>query len=133
MSMSQPYRHTKTCVSLINYHFVWCPKRRRKVLVGRVERDLHRLLIAKAKDLGSEPIALEIMPDHVHLFLNCPPTLSPSDAMFWLKGYTSRLLRQKYPHLERMSSLWTRSYFVSTAGNVSSSTIQRYIAEQKTR
>jgi putative transposase len=133
VSMSQPYRHTKTCVSLINYHFVWCPKRRRKVLVGRVERDLHRLLIAKAKDLGSEPIALEIMPDHVHLFLNCPPTLSPSDAMFWLKGYTSRLLRQKYPHLERMSSLWTRSYFVSTAGNVSSSTIQRYIAEQKTR
>jgi putative transposase len=131
--MSQPYRHTKTCVSLINYHCVWCPKRRRKVLVGRVERDLHRLLIAKAKDLGSEPIALEIMPDHVHLFLNCPPTLSPSDAMFWLKGYTSRLLRQKYPHLERMSSLWTRSYFVSTAGNVSSSTIQRYIAEQKTR
>jgi putative transposase len=73
------------------------------------------------------------MPDHVHLFLYCPPTLSPSDAMFWLKGYTSRLLRQKYPHLERMSSLWTRSYFVSTAGNVSSSTIQRYIAEQKTR
>ena len=106
---------------------------RRKVLVGPVERDLRKLLVAKAKDLGSEPIALEIMPDHVHLFLNCPPALSPSDAMFWLKGYTSRLLRQKYPHLERMSSLWTRSYFVSTAGNVSSVTIQRYIAEQKTR
>jgi putative transposase len=133
VSMSQIYRHTKTCVSLINYHFVWCPKRRRKVLVGRVERELRKLLAAKAKELDAEPIALEVMPDHVHLFLNCPPTLSPSDAMFWLKGYTSSALRKKYPHLERMSSLWTRIYFVSTAGNVSSATIQRYIAEQKTR
>ena len=102
-------------------------------MVGQVERDLRKLLAAKAKELDAEPIALEVMPDHVHLFLNCPPTLSPSDAMFWLKGYTSSTLRKKYPHLERMSSLWTRSYFVSTAGNVSSATIQRYIAEQKTR
>lgn len=131
--MSQSYRHTKTYVSLINYHFVWCPKRRRKVLVGQVERDLRKLLAAKAKELDCEPVALEIMPDHVHLFLNCPPTLSPSDAMFWLKGYSSRILREKYPHLERMSSLWTRSCFVSTAGTVSSATIQRYIAQQKTR
>jgi putative transposase len=53
--------------------------------------------------------------------------------MFWLKGYTSRILRQRYPHLARMTSLWTRSFFVSTAANVSSETLERYIAEQKTR
>lgn len=53
--------------------------------------------------------------------------------MFWPKGYTARVLRERYGHLARMTSLWTRSFFVSTAGNVSSETIERYIAEQKTR
>ena len=120
-------------VFLLSYHFVWCPKRRRKVLTGPVEKDLRNLLSAKAADLDCEILAMEIMPDHVHLFLNCPPTLSPSDAMFWLKGYSARILREKYASLRRMPSMWTRSFFVSTAGNVSSDTIQKYIAEQKTR
>jgi putative transposase len=131
--LSQPYRHKATTVFLIHYHFVWCPKRRRKVLVGPVAKDLQSLLAEKAADLGSQIVALEILPDHVHLVLSCPPRLSPSDAMFWLKGYTSRVLRERYAHLARMTSLWTRSFFVSTAGNVSSETIERYIAEQKTR
>jgi putative transposase len=131
--MSQSYKHTNTVVFLINYHFVWCPARRRKVLTGPVEKDLRKLLSAKVAELGCEILAMEIMPDHVHLFLNCPPTLSPSEAMFWLKGHSSRILREKYAKLQRMPSMWTRSFFVSTAGNVSSATIQKYIAEQKTR
>jgi Transposase IS200 like len=59
--------------------------------------------------------------------------LGQPDAMFWLKGYSARILREKYATLQRMPSMWTRSFFVSTAGNVSSDTIQKYIAEQKTR
>jgi putative transposase len=117
----------------VNYHFLWCPKRRRKILVNKVERDLRALLQQQTAALDCHILALEIMPDHVHLFVNCPPTEAPSDIMFFLKGYTSRILREKYPHLDRMSSLWTRSYFVSTAGNVSSVTVERYISEQKTR
>jgi len=62
------------------------------------------LLSAKAAELACEILAMEIMPDHVHLFLNCPPTLSPSDAMFLLKGYSSRILREKYANLRRMPS-----------------------------
>lgn len=131
--MSQVYRRSNTVVFLINYHFVFCPARRRKVLSGAIERDAKKLMNEKATELGCEMLALEIMPDHVHLFLSCPPTLSPSDAMFWIKGYSSRILREKYPILRRMPSMWTRSFFVSTAGNVSSDTIQRYIDEQKTR
>jgi putative transposase len=131
--MSQSYKHTNTVVFLINYHFVWCPARRRKILTGPVEKDLRKLLSAKVAELGCEILAMEIMPDHVHLFLNCPPTLSPSDVMFWLKGYSSRILREKYASLRRMPSMWTRSFLVSTAGNVSSNTVQKYIAEQKTR
>ena len=131
--MADNYRHKKSSVSLINYHFVWTPKRRRKVLVGDVERRLKELIYETAANLDCEVLAIEVMPDHVHLFLSCPPSLAPDQAMFRIKGYSSRVLRQEFPHLLKMSSMWTRSYFVSTAGNVSSETIKRYIAQQKTR
>jgi putative transposase len=60
------------------------------------------------------------MADHVHLFVNCPPTLAPCEIIFRVKGWSSRVLRQEFPHLPRLPLLWTRSYFVGTAGNVSS-------------
>jgi putative transposase len=116
---------------MINYHFVWIPKRRKAVLVGAIERDLRRLLEQKAEELDCHIMALEIMPDHVHLFINCPPTLAPDQVMFRLKGSSSHTLRKRYPELLRLPSLWTRSYFCSTAGNVSNATVERYIAEQK--
>lgn len=133
LSMAQAYRHFNTSVCLINYHFVWIPKRRKAVLVGAIERDLRRLLESKAQELDCIIVALEIMPDHVHLFLNCPPVLAADQIMFRLKGSSSRVLRERYPELMRLPSLWTRSYFCSTAGNVSNATIERYIAEQKHR
>lgn len=130
--MSQSYRHRNASVSLINYHFVWISRRRRPVLKGTVERRLKQLLRESALALDCEVLALEIMLDHVHLFLNCPPNLAPDQIMFRLKGYTSRTLRQEFLHLRRMPSMWTRAYFLSTAGNVSSEAIKRYIADQKT-
>ena len=90
------------------------------------------LLAEAAAELSCEIVVLEAMPDHVHLFLNTPPRLAPDQLMFRIKGRTSRWLRQEFPHLRRMPSMWTRSYFCSTAGNVSSETIKRYIANQKT-
>lgn len=129
----QEYRHKKTSVFLINFHFVWCPKRRRKVLTGIIADELRLLVEQEAIGLECSVVALEIMPDHVHLFLNCPPSLSPDEIMHQIKGSTSRILRLKYQHLAQMTSLWTRSYFCSTAGNVSAATIQRYIENQKTR
>ena len=131
--MGQRYRHFKTSVCLINYHFVWIPKRTKRILVGSLERDLRELLGEIAEELQCVVLALEIMPDHVHLFLNCPPVLAPDQIMFRLKGSSSRVLRERYPSLMRLPSLWTRSYFCSTAGNVSSDRIKRYIAEQKSR
>ncbi len=78
-------------------------------------------------------IALECDKDHTHMFLNAPPTLSPSNIMAKIKGVTSKQLREEFPHLRHLQSLWTCSYFVSTAGNVSSQTIKRYVEQQKTR
>lgn len=134
MSMSQQnqYRKKATSVTFINYHFVWCPKRRKKVLKGDIKTRLEALLYDKALELDCQIIALEIMPDHVHLFISTPPTLSPDQVMFRLKGYTSRILRQEYPQLMKLPSLWTRSYYCGTAGNMSAETIKKYIANQHT-
>lgn len=76
---------------------------------------------------------MECDKDHTHLFLHALPTLSPADIMAKIKGFTSKKLREEFPHLQHLPSLWTRSYFVSTAGHVSSETIKRYVEQQKTR
>ncbi len=131
--MSQDYRHKTTSVFLLNYHFVWIPRRRRKVLKGKIEERLIELIYEKATQLDCNIVALEVMPDHVHLFLNCPPNLAPDQIMHRIKGYTAKVLRSEFAWLMKMPSMWTRSYFVSTAGNVSSETVQRYIENQKTR
>ena len=131
--MGQEYRHNNTSVTLINYHFVWCPRRRRKVLKGLIEQRLKSLIHEACQDADIFVVALEVMPDHVHAFLDCPPTISPSQVMHKVKGYTSRYLRQELTELLKMPSMWTRNYFCSTAGNVSSATVKRYIAQQKTR
>jgi REP element-mobilizing transposase RayT len=78
-------------------------------------------------------VAIECDKDHSHIFLNALPTLSPADIMAKIKGVTSKKLREEFPHLQHLPSLWTRSYFVSTAGNVSSETIKRYVEQRKTR
>ena len=129
--MSQSYRQTNTTVSLVNYHFIWIPRRRRKVLVGDVKKRVTELIYEKALELECKVISLAIEPEHIHLFLNCPPDLAPKQIMHRIKGYSSYVLRKEFPHLKKMPSMWTRSYFVSTAGNVSSSTIEKYIAAQR--
>lgn len=132
--MGQSYRHNHTSVTLINYHFVWIPRRRRKVLKGKIAERLKELIYEILDEIACRVIALEIMDDHVHLFLNCPPSMAPKDIMFRVKGRSARVLRKEFPDpLMKLPSMWTRSYFCSTAGNVSSETIERYIAEQHTR
>lgn len=131
--MTDQYRHSNTSVYLLNYHFVFIPKRRRKILVGPVETRLKELLTAKCAELKWDILALEVMPDHVHLFLSAEPGVAPNQIMHALKGYTSRILRQEYPHLNTLPALWTRSFFVSTAGVISSKMVEKYIASQKTR
>jgi len=129
----QEYRRRTTSVSLINYHLIWCPKYRRQVLDGPVNERLETLIRETLAKLDCEALALEVMPDHVHLFVNCPPTLAPCQIMFHIKGRSARVLRQEFPHLRRLPTLWTRSCFVATAGNVSADTIRHYIEMQKRR
>jgi len=128
------YQRNSGSVYSLKYHLVWCPKYRRKVLVGAVADDLRLLLYQKANELQVEIKALEILPDHVHLFIESDPTEAPQRLANQFKGYTSRILRQKYPHLRSsLPSLWSRSYYIGTIGYVSEETVKRYIEMQKTR
>lgn len=134
MNMETNYRRTHITVSLINYHFVFCPRYRRKIFLRNdVETRFKGLMSEICEELNINIIALECEKDHTHMFLNAPPTLSPADIMAKIKRVTSKKLREEFPHLQHLPSLWTRSYFVSTAGNVSSETIKRYVEQQKTR
>lgn len=126
------YKRDEHRVHLIVYHLIWCPKRRKAVLVGNIAKDLRTFLEEKCAEKGWEILELAIQPDHVHLFLRVWPTDSVADVVKECKGATSFRLREKYPsELKRLPSLWTRSYFASTAGNVSQETIKWYIEAQK--
>ena len=96
------------------------PHYRRNVLTGKIADGLHNRLRKKAKDLEITIEALEIMPDHVHLFVSADPTDAPQRLANQFKGFTSRVLRQKYPELSsRLPSLWNRGYFIGSEGQVS--------------
>ena len=128
----QRYRRNAGSVYALKYHLVWCPKYRRGVLVGEVVDELRSLLYQKAQELDVTIEALEILPDHVHLFLQSDPTEAPQRLANQFKGYTSRLLRKKFPQLRsRLPSLWSRSYDVGSIGHVSEETVKRYIEMQK--
>lgn len=128
------YRRTKTTVSFINYHFVFCPRYRRKIFdIPNVDARFKSLVSSICDENDWEILAIETDRDHCHLFVNTQPKHSPSVVMNRIKGETSRVLREEFEELSRMPSVWTRSYFVSTAGDVSSDTIKRYVENQRTR
>ncbi len=124
------YKHNNTSVVMINYHIVFCPRYRRKLLVGNIRERLSKIFDEVAIENKWEIIAKEIMPDHVHLFVYADVITRPEIVVKRFKGRSSRYLRKEFPELLKMSTLWTRSYFLSTAGNISSAAIQKYIERQ---
>lgn len=125
------YRHESNAISLLNYHFVFIPKRRKKVLVGNIALRLQEIICDVCNENRIKIIALEIMPDHVHLFLNAKPTDDPATIIRKIKGRASHHLRKEFPELLKIPTLWTPSYFVSTAGNICTETVKRYIEQQR--
>ncbi len=112
-------------------HVVWCSKYRRPVLDGRVAQRLEDLVRNKAGERGWEITAVEVRPDHVHLSVKHDPKASASYVANQFKGYTSRVLREEFPHLRsKLPTLWSSSYFAASVGSVSADTVQRYIDTQ---
>jgi putative transposase len=129
----QRWTHSNTSVFNIGYHFIWCPKYRRKVLVGDVEARLKELLFGKAAELDIQIAKLEVMPDHLHVFVKTKPTNAPHYIVQQFKGYTSRILRTEFPYLLKMASLWTRSYYCESVGHISEKTVLKYIEDQQNK
>ena len=125
-------KHNTTSVVNINYHIIWCSKYRRNVLADGVETRLKELLPELAKESGCTIDTMEVMPDHIHIFLKGTPTIPIHLIVKNLKGKSSRILRAEFPHLrKRLPCLWTRSYYCETIGCINEETIKKYIENQK--
>ena len=127
------------CKYNINYHLVWIPKYRKLLLRDDVKKTLDIILTKECKKLQLNTLALEIVPDHLHLFVGAKPTHIPAIIVKQLKGVSSRLLREFYPelqylgypeHWKQFKYLWARGYYCGSAGHVSQDAVKRYILEQ---
>ena len=126
------YHSNNNVVYSCKYHVVWCPKYRRKVLIGGVDTRLKELIEEVCQEIHVEIIEMEIMPDHVHLLLEVDPQFGIHKAIKAIKGRTSRILRQEFSELKtKLPTLWTNSYFVSTVGGAPLEIIKQYIEGQK--
>jgi putative transposase len=132
MTLAKRYTSSAHCVYNLGYHVVFCPKYRRKVLIDGIDERLRELFLEKAKELEIEIKQMEIMPDHVHLFVKSKPIYAVHFVVNQLKGYSSVILRREFPVLRsRLPTLWTRSYFVESVGHISEDTVKKYIETQK--
>lgn len=124
----------------LNYHIIWIPKYRKKLLVGTFARFLKKIIREECSGLDLEVLALEVMPDHIHLFVSALPTHQPSEVVRKLKGATSYRARQAFSdlkylgyklHYKKFPFLWARGYYIGSAGHVSQDAVKRYILEQQ--
>jgi putative transposase len=126
------YKSNNNVVFSSKYHVVWCPKYRRSVLVDKIEFRLRHLIVETCLRFRAEVIALEIMPDHVHLLVEVDPQFGIHRLVKYLKGISSHTLRKEFPTLKsRLPTLWTNSYFVSTVGGAPLQVIKQYVEQQK--
>lgn len=126
----------------LNYHLVFTPKYRKHTFFGEVREKLMQVFRNTCAERDWQILGMEVLSDHVHLFVSVPPKWSPSDVAKILKGVSARRILQEYPKLRQRSRhsaklgrgsghLWTPSFYVGSAGNISSDVIQRYIQDQR--
>ena len=129
------YKATAHAKYLCNYHLIFCTKFRYKVLQGEIEADIREIIHQIAEDYDYEIIEMEVMPDHIHLFVGAKPSVAPSDIVRTFKSITAIKLFEKHYALKnfysRCGSLWSRGKFICTAGILAAETIIKYIQEQK--
>jgi putative transposase len=130
--MVQEYRSNRNIFFACHYHVVWCPKYRRKVLIGPIETRLQEIIRQACQEYQAEVEELEVMPEHVHLLVSVDPQFGIHRLVKLIKGRSSRFLRQEFPVLKRkLQTLWTNSYFVGTTGGAPLALIKQYSEQQK--
>ena len=135
--MSDKYNTLNHCKFLLQYHIIWCPKFRFNVFKNGIDESLKSILFKISDRYGYEIKEIEVMPDHIHIFISTKPTVAPSDVVRTLKSISAIELFKQYPELKkfysRCGSLWSKGYFASSVGNVSEEAVRRYIQEQKSK
>jgi putative transposase len=120
----------------IKYHLVWIPKYRVRALRGVVRSEYLKWILKKlAAEYEFAIVEMEVMPDHVHLFIEAPPRHSPSKLMNVIKSITAREMFSKFPDLRKevwSGRFWATGYYVGTVGDkVTEEAVRRYIRDQK--
>lgn len=136
ISLPKDVTHGRGYVYSLQYHIVWVTKYRKPVFTGEIESDIKSYLIETLNSLEMIPIAMEVMPDHIHLLVDCKPQTCLSDAIKVLKGNTARWLFIAHPEIKKQlwgGHLWNPSYFVATVSERTIDQVERYIKEQKTK
>ena len=124
------YRTGSHAIYDIKYHFVWITKYRYHILKGKIGGRLRELIRQGCEARGIVIVKGSVNPDHVHLLVSCPPHLSPSKIIQYLKGRSSRLIQEEFPELKKRywdQHLWARGYFCGTVGTVTDEMIQQYL------
>lgn len=124
------YIKNNKVVYLTQYHIIWCPKYRKNILIDSIKNRLQNIILDVCNELNAEIKALEIMPNHIHLFVSYTYKEPINKLIKKLKGISSNILRKEFPQLKKMPTLWSRSFFVASIGQVSEETIKKYIEEQ---
>ncbi len=128
----KPYHTDHSIKYSCQYHVIFCPKYRRKVLLPPLDDRLKELLLEKQEAYDYSVMAMEIMPDHIHLLLDVDPRIGIVSIVRKIKGYTSHIIRKEFPWMKkRLPSLWTRGKFIASVGSVSLEVVQKYIDSQK--
>lgn len=127
-------RRNRNSVFQIGYHLVWCVKYRKQILTGQLADDLKELLLQIAQENDITIEQMEVMPDHVHLFVTATPNHLIASMIKAFKGVSARFLFKKHPELKKQlwgGHLWNPSYYVGTVGHISEETVKKYIESQK--
>lgn len=126
------YKKNNNIVFSCKYHVIFCPKYRRNVLNDPIGKSFMEIVKQLSQELDFDVEAMEVMPDHVHLLIDCDPQFGIHRVVKRIKGRSSKLLRDEFPALKsRLPTLWTNSYFCVTVGGAPLSIVQKYIESQK--
>jgi len=123
--------HTK---HRLQYHLVWIPKYRKRVLQGKIAIRLKKLFYEACRMNGWWISEMSIQDDHIHIVVQIPPEISVAEAVQIFKGGTSRVLRKEFAEIEEFlwgDSFWADGYFAETVGQVNEEVVKKYIRDQQ--
>ncbi len=128
-------RRTKHAVYELKYHLVWVPKYRARILGAEEKQYLKKVFKEIAEEYEFQIDTMEVMSDHVHVFIEAPPSYAPARVVQIIKSISAKELYKKYPELRKKmwsGAIWEEGYFVRSVGDVvTSEVIRKYINYQQ--